>query len=342
MTTISAIKLSILLVLGIYAAVSDICNGVVRNSVLLAASIAAVIIIGIEFIVFGFKGWTIQAANILFVAVISFILFFSHIWAGGDCKLAIVMSLLIPKEFCVPFLGISLSLPLFLIVAFLLGFLYLIGDSAVQFVKRETNIGPSLRTGFVAVLFCILSNMVFVGIFDVILFALLGPVIYDYPLILFSLNLLIAFASGRIRLLQNRVLIISVFSASVVAGLLLHQIHFDVVTVIRYAAIIVIALLRLLIAQFNYEEIPIRQLKPGMILTITSSMQFANAEVDGLPGISTEDLQSRLSASEVEHVFRWAESNPEVTAVAIVRKIPFAVFLVLGMVFYIILGVYLK
>ena len=99
MTTISAIKLSILLVLGIYAAVSDICNGVVRNSVLLAASIAAVIIIGIEFIVFGFKGWTIQAANILFVAVISFILFFSHIWAGGDCKLAIVMSLLIPKEF---------------------------------------------------------------------------------------------------------------------------------------------------------------------------------------------------------------------------------------------------
>ena len=62
-----------------------------------------------------------------------------------------------------------------------------------------------------------------------------------------------------------------------------------------------------------------RKNKKGMILSTYSSMIMQNSRVRGLPKVSTEDLNSRLSEEEIESIKRWAKSR-QVTSLHIVKR----------------------
>jgi preflagellin peptidase FlaK len=53
----------------------------------------------------------------------------------------------------------------------------------------------------------------------------------------------------------------------------------------------------------------------------------------GLPGVSTEDLKSRLSSDEIESIKIWAKAT-HTKKLTIVKKIPFAIFISIGMCLY--------
>lgn len=73
-----------------------------------------------------------------------------------------------------------------------------------------------------------------------------------------------------------------------------------------------------------------------MILSTTSSMLMQNSRVRGLPPISSEDLRSRLTEEQVGSIGRWASSR-NISAVMVVRKIPFAIFIFAGFLSYFII-----
>ena len=82
-----------------------------------------------------------------------------------------------------------------------------------------------------------------------------------------------------------------------------------------------------------YEEVQITDIKKGMILSMGASLLMQRSRVRGLPGISSEDLKSRLTEEETESIKRWAKSK-KIESLLIVKKIPFAVFIFLGFISY--------
>ena len=73
------------------------------------------------------------------------------------------------------------------------------------------------------------------------------------------------------------------------------------------------------------------------ILSVYSSMIMQHSRVKGLPGLSTEDLKSRLTEDEAESIKRWGKTEKGLSEIAVVRRIPFAVFIFLGYITYFVI-----
>ena len=73
-----------------------------------------------------------------------------------------------------------------------------------------------------------------------------------------------------------------------------------------------------------------------MILSSVSSILMQNSRTRGLPPVSSEDLRSRLTEEQIASIGRWAESR-NIINVTVVRKIPFAAFIMGGFVSYFVI-----
>lgn len=87
----------------------------------------------------------------------------------------------------------------------------------------------------------------------------------------------------------------------------------------NYILVIVLLLCQMTIRTDLYERIKIADLKKGMILSMGSSMLMQGSRVRGLPGISSEDLKSRLTETEVNSIIRWGKGK-EIDDLVIVKK----------------------
>ena len=83
---------------------------------------------------------------------------------------------------------------------------------------------------------------------------------------------------------------------------------------------------------YNYRDLAIDELKPGMVVSLNQTVMFKQSRVKGLPLYSFEDFRSRLSKDEVESIKRWEGSKYGANQVEIVRFIPFAPFIACGMI----------
>ena len=74
-----------------------------------------------------------------------------------------------------------------------------------------------------------------------------------------------------------------------------------------------------------------------MILSSFSSVLMQTSITPGLPGVSTENLKSRLTSEEVDSIQIWAKAT-HTQSLTVVKKIPFAIFISIGFLCYCILG----
>ena len=101
-------------------------------------------------------------------------------------------------------------------------------------------------------------------------------------------------------------------------------------------------LLRLFVGKYNYQVINTEDVKRGMILSQVSSIMMQNSKVKGMPSISDESLNSRLTEEEADSIIRWSKTKNGLRQITIVRKIPFAVFITSGTLVYLLLRGVLK
>jgi preflagellin peptidase FlaK len=104
----------------------------------------------------------------------------------------------------------------------------------------------------------------------------------------------------------------------------------------NYILVIILLLCQMMIKTNLYEEVKLIELKKGMILSTFSSIMMQGSRVRGLPSVSSEDLRDRLTQEQVESILRWGEGK-NIETVSVVKKIPFAVFLSLGYISYLVL-----
>ena len=335
MILIKSILISVLIVESIFCSFTDIRTGKIPNTAILCGIICAVSGNVIYFALSGSKLILSYIFNVASAALISFTMYALNIWAGGDVKLFILLSALIPAEFVKQ--KAPLSIATIYITVFSVAFIYLIIESAVLTIRRKKCIrSTSLKLSAKSVFSCMISIIAFQS---VLRFAFQGYY-YDYLSFFLLLNVIFVLVFSKIKFLSHNLSIMVCSIISVVSSIFSianNQYKVDIKSIL---VTLVVICLRTLAEQFNYQEINTVDTKKGMILSYATVLGFANSRVKGLPKVTTEDISSRITQDEADSFVRWASSKNGKDKITILRKIPFAAFISIGFIIYLFLGVF--
>lgn len=324
----------------IIASYTDLKYGKIENKLIVVLMIVATL--G-NAILYGFlkrELLVVFILNIIVIILASILLYATHIWAGGDCKLLIMGSALIPAEFYWHFENSEMTLWITLVFMFCAGFIYLILETVVFILKEKPQFDYKTygRRLFIRIKNYI-RMIVYMSAFHHIYYYFGQSALNIPDSIYICVCVLVSWMVGMCEIAKSRILVVAVllFDAgmTVFTGNVMVSLRWQ-----TYILVIVFMFLKMLLEKYNYQEIEVKNLKPGMILSKGTSMWMQQSRVKGLPGISDETLKSRLQKDEVESIWRWSKSKYGMETVLIVRKIPFAIFISIGFIFYLICGVY--
>lgn len=333
MSWASAALLAFDIVLAVYASYSDMKRGVIPNSVLGCAfavfSLAAVVYYGLLFPELAIP----FLINLAMAWTVSIVLFYTKVWAGGDCKLLCVLAVAYPAELYVWLFNGNLTLFISSVFSLSVGWLYVVGKSVASTLTGKKTFDKSeFFTSISKFALSYLKTLVVVTAING-LFQIAGvpsmTVMPLVPLVCFAL----VFALNRFKLFDHAWILVAAASVLLIEIVVLGRAPF-VSTPFAYACILIVAALRSFSAQGSYRTIATSQVREGMVLSLATTILLSQSRVKGLPGLSSEDLGSRLTASEAESVRRWETSAKGMPEVVIVEKIPFAPFVSVGLLVY--------
>lgn len=337
MKVLEILSLLVLICLGIYASVSDIQTGIIKNKVLAIVALYAVLADGFYYGLWGRELAVIFLVNLAVISALALVLFLTHSWAGGDCKLLFVFALLYPASKYFAYNGQTVTLVFAVFAAFLIGYIYLIADYIFAAVHKRTRLSTNdikmkLRS-FITAYIQVLIYLTLVHLLYLILFA---SRFEANAMLWAAADFCMAWFIASSKLLRRRAVCYTAFAMDIVLSVYLHILPIGT-DLKRYLFLFSVILLKIILSEQSYQTIPTEQVHSGMILSTAASMQFLASRVKGLPQISTEDLSCRLTEEEAESIKRWGHSKAGKPQITIVRKIPFAIFIFLGFLTYFIL-----
>ena len=332
-----------LFILGIYVVYTDIRMGVVKNTTLLYSLIAGILINVIYYCFFVRPFWGLYLKNLLIIIVLAVFLFFKHFWGGGDSKLLICLTVLIPGRLY----DADENVPglICLIIVFLIAYLYVIVDSIKGLIKGDpfTNshsielrdIPNVLRDYFIIYLLLRLISIMEISFL---------ADFYRKNIMLSTIaNMMIVVGVADLKLLKNKFIMILLLILNVISFFFIHDgFWLDWNGIVRSLILIIFALsLRYFVSGYNYQEIKTSEVKKGVILSYATVLLFNKSRIKDLPLSTTEDMGDRISELQAEAIRRWGKSKNGKETIVIVKKIPFAIFLVLGTFLYVMLRIIL-
>lgn len=288
---------------------SDLFEGMVYNKTLL---IYGVIAVALDIVYYGFfqREMVIPfLINSLVVSITALILFYTHCFAGGDCKLLMILVLLFPAN-CYMTYGNSLITMVFTIgFAVFYGYFYLLVSSLYLLIKKKNSMSMSyVRNSlfiFAKSFFC---AMIYISGVNLIirLIAMQGMNIsvWIIRIICIGCSLLV----GKKTIFRKKWMLSIGIVIDILLSIMLKMIPFSIHPE-NYILVIALLICQLTIRTSLYEEIPVEELKKGLILSMGTSMMMQSSRIRGLPGISSEDLRDRLTEVEAESVKRWAKGK---------------------------------
>lgn len=335
--------LLLLLVLGacVYMSVSDIKEGMIPNRVILGLIVTALILDACYYVIapellFSF------GINLAIITAIALLMYATHTWAGGDCKFFFVIGLLYPAGCYLPIAEMNSTLCLSWCFAFIAGFIYLAIDSAVLSLKKGAKIRwQPVRGALLSFVKRYALILVYTSGLYLIYVCFVAERYAINDLLLMAVFIGTAFCVSGFSFFQDKILLSAVLIFDLALSLIFMVSPLRIGP-LHFLVLFFVVALRLMIAGHNYKEIPTSEVKKGMILATSSTITFSRSQVKGLPKLSTEDLRSRLTEAESESVRRWEKSKYGSQTVQIVRKIPFAIFISIGVFCYFILWGILK
>lgn len=332
--------------LGVVSAYTDFKEKKIYNKSILIAVIISIftyVVFYKEIEIIYIKNYII---NILISIIISLLFYYFKIWAAGDAKLFIAITLMIPYqiyETCTKNVFPALFL---LIMIFGIAFIYIVFETLYLWIKDRDKFqklkGNSIKKedikdfiiqyfmGYFLIMFVRNITNIFMPWFQT----------YNGGLALIC-NMLILLFSYRIITTKKKIYVTLIVSFILnCIYYLIYGITFGVMDIKIFAIVIAIMSFRLVSEKYNYEEIEVKDLKPRMILSFGSVMKFYTSRVKGLPKNTTETTDSRLNEEEIESIKRWSKTKKGEKTIVIVRHMPFAPFILLGEILFFILKIY--
>lgn len=333
-----AFLMTIIVMLGIYVTYTDIKSGIIQNKALMIASIVGVAINIIYYIVFASDFIKIYVINLLMMLFLAVAFYGFHFWAAGDSKLLICVNLLFPARFYdndvfsfAP--GINV-----IICIFLIAYAYIIIDSLIQFEKKEKfYAGKQMElAGIKQFVVNYFVSFLYLRGFSKILRFFIGDIYYENQLFFCFINMFIAIIVYSKKTFKHWYMLLGVLAVNLIFGL---DFSFSAFNLYSCGVLLIALLLRDLLSGYNYKEIPTESVSRGMVLSYATIMLFVPSRIKGLPNTTSEDMRSRITQEEVEAIKRWKNSKYGKETITIVRKIPFAIFIVIGEILYFLVRV---
>ena len=306
--------MSIILVLGIVVIVTDFHAGVIKNKVLLVAIVFGVIINSIYITFFAKNFLLVYLLNWFAVSLISVLLYAFRFWAAGD-----------------------------IIFIFLLAYLYIIVESIVLAIKKKEYYRKHIEKRFFKeFIYRYFVSYLYLRTLTLILQNIMGEFYYTNQLFFTFINIFIILYIHEKEVFHKRTIILILFGInalliiwSILQGS--YTVNLDILH--NYVIVLLAIFLRYLVSGYNYEEIQTSEVKKGMVLSYATVVGFMPSRVKGLPQTTSEDMSSRITEEEAEAVRRWEKSKYGKNSIIIVRKIPFAIFIVCGTISYIVMRI---
>ena len=336
MTLLEAVMLATLFVTCAYVTVTDLKNAIIQNKVIFSSAIIAVILNAIYFIFFAEEFFIAYCINVGIMTFISLAFYALHIWAAGDSKLLILTIMLIPTRLYYEGNIVSATVVI-IIMIFSFAYLYTIGESIYIGIKEKNLFKiQRFKADIKAMVKQYIKCTCLVMIFDY-LFKLVLPEFYSMNTeLVLILNMIIVFLSYSIKVLERWIWLGVLAVPTVILYLVTNGISADFDFKI-YILVAIVLVLRIFSEKYNYMTIPTATVKKGMVLAYSTIMCFAPSRIQGLPATTTEDIRSRISEEEAESIKRWEKSKYGQEEITIVRKIPFAIFISLGTIVYVVM-----
>lgn len=328
------VKLSLLILLGIFSSYSDLKTGIIRNKLILIFSIVAVILDVYYFWFLARDIIFLTAGNILSSVIFGWFLYWTHSFAGGDLKLICVMSLLYPTGAYLTYGTSPVTLFLAIMFAVIWGYAYLLATALIAIWKGNAAFNRYYVNSYLSFYAkAYLIAMAYISLLYMIMGLIDCNVIHIPSWIIWIAGFVIALQSSRSELLKSRFLIACAVIITIVLAINHNRFPLskDPGTYLFTAALV---FCQMAIKTNLYKTVPTSEIKKGMILSFASSAAMQGSKVKGLPGISSEDLRDRLTMEQAESIKRWGNTRKGLKDLVIVRKIPFAIFITLGFLSY--------
>lgn len=216
------------------------------------------------------------------------------------------------------------------------GYCYLVGNSLWAIITKKTKVTFQYITSS---LWVFAKSYITATLYIFILNAIhIVLSMYSIELNVWIARILcmaIAWCVGKYPFFRKKIPLLIVVILVIVSSIILRAFPFSL-NPENYILVLVLLFCQMAVKTIIYECVEVKNLKKGMILSSMSSIMMQNSITPGLPNISTEDLRSRLTESEVDSIKIWAKAT-KTESLTIVKKIPFAIFISIGFISYLIL-----
>lgn len=341
MKTLEVCLTALLLMLCTYTTVTDFRSGIIGNRPLLCAASVGLGLNVAYYAVFARSFLTGYLINLLVLSALSILFYACHFWAAGDSKLLVLVAFLLPArlfgwESNGIFPGINL-----LIFTFSAAFFYLIVESLVLHIKDKDSFSlKGVREG----LWRFIKSYVFYGTYLSLLNQagiLLLPGLYrEYGELFMLGSFFVAIFISNLKWLKKPGIFLPCLLVAVGSALYLLYTHRMSVSPFVWAALFVVALIRILAEKYNYETISTESIGRGMVLSAPSAVAVNMAGVLDYPLPLAEDVRGRLDETAAGRIRKWGRSRTGSCELVIVRRMPFAVFISVGTLLFIMLRVW--
>ena len=342
------LALTFVLLAGLRASWTDLHTNKVYNKDIILFLIIGFVIQTSSIIFFGTEYLLPWVIAFFFICVLAYSFYVSHIWAAGDAKLIIalffgILSCLFPSwQDAIPY---AILLPGFI---FSIGFIYIFVESVIFLIHdirhRSISISPRIifKTWPSQLSSWLLSYNMICLCHLAWAYVTKNISIPSWIILAFDF----AFVSVYFHIVDSKtkkkVSGIAILLVRIVFTLLGLSNFSSFLPVIPLMTAVLILLLRMLISRYNYREIPTENIRVGHILAQTSMPFMMVSSVKGLPKTTDETTRSRLSQEEVDAIHRWKSSKYGQYTVWIVRHMPFAPFISVGTVVYLLFLIFMR
>ena len=335
------------IMIGIISAITDFKKKKIYNKYL----ICAIFVSAITYLIFWkqieFNLINKYVLNLLISVGISFAFFYFKIWAAGDAKLFLALVFMIPYEiYETNEFNIFPALYL-LIMIFGIAFIYIVIDTIYLWTKDKKkvevleifNITSKKLINFLIQYF--MGYFIILFINNTMMKFFMEFRLYNGGLVLLCNMLILLFIYRIVVQVKLASIITIIFAVLNLIYYIKFGFHINSIDINFFILVIIIMIFRMIAEKYNYEEIKIENLQPRMILSYGSILRFYSSRVRGLPKITDETTDSRITKEEVDSIKRWSKTKKGQETIEIVRHIPFAPFILLGEILFWIVKLYI-
>lgn len=336
MIVCETILMMIIVTLGIYVTYTDIKRGIIRNRALVISAILSATVNTVYFVFFVRDFFLLYIINLLAISLVAIALYGFKFWAAGDSKLLIVVTSLFPARlYDNDGLSFVPGVHAFIVI-FLVAYVYIIFETIILFFKKEKFYGNTKFIGIKSFLLSYLVCFIYLNALSSIFRHVLGKIYYANVLIFSLFNIFLAIVILDKKIFRKWYLLLAAIGVIV---FFIKDYSFTRSYLYGYCILLVALFLRHILNGYNYKTIEVSEINKGDVLSYSSILLFEKSRIKGLPKSTTEDISSRISEEEADAIKRWGKSKNGETSITVVRKIPFAIFIIVGELLYFALRV---